>query len=88
MVSHKAVPTSRQRLLKCPSRPNTVREETSAPILYVLGYDELKDAIKIQNDVSHGLSSCIFTLNMREAEPATGNWDQPTRPNWDTVLFV
>jgi hypothetical protein len=63
-----------------------MREETFAPILYVLGYDEFKDAIKIQNDVPQGLFSCIFTLNMREAEPATGNWDQPTRPNWDTVV--
>ena len=45
-----------------------MRTETFAPILYVMGYDELDEAIAIQNDVPQGLSSCIFTLNMREAE--------------------
>ncbi len=46
----------------------TVREETFAPILYTLGYDALEEAIAIQNDVPQGLSSCIFTLDLREAE--------------------
>jgi hypothetical protein len=45
-----------------------VREETFAPILYVMGYDTLDEAIALQNDVPQGLSSCIFTLNIREAE--------------------
>jgi aldehyde dehydrogenase (NAD+) len=45
-----------------------VREETFAPILYMLGYDGLDEAIAIQNDVPQGLSSSIFTLNLREAE--------------------
>ena len=45
-----------------------VREETFAPILYTLGYDTLEEAIAIQNDVPQGLSSCIFTLDLREAE--------------------
>ena len=45
-----------------------VRTETFAPILYVMPYRDLDDAIAIQNDVPQGLSSCIFTLNIREAE--------------------
>ncbi len=55
-------------LVEMPSQTDTVREETFAPILYVLGYDTLDEAIHLQNDVPQGLSSCIFTLNMREAE--------------------
>lgn len=45
-----------------------VREETFAPILYVMKYRELDAAIALQNDVPQGLSSCIFTTDMREAE--------------------
>ncbi len=55
-------------LVEMPGQTDTVREETFAPILYVLGYETLEEAIAIQNDVPQGLSSCIFTLNMREAE--------------------
>jgi aldehyde dehydrogenase (NAD+) len=55
-------------LIEMPAQTDTVREETFAPILYVLGYETLDEAIAIQNDVPQGLSSCIFTLNMREAE--------------------
>ena len=45
-----------------------VRHETFAPILYVMRYGDLADAIAAQNDVAQGLSSSIFTLNLREAE--------------------
>ena len=45
-----------------------VREETFAPILYVMNYRELHEAIAIHNDVPQGLSSCIFTTDVREAE--------------------
>jgi aldehyde dehydrogenase (NAD+) len=45
-----------------------VREETFAPILYLLTYKELEEAIAIQNNVPQGLSSAIMTLDMREAE--------------------
>ena len=45
-----------------------VREETFAPILYILSYKTLEEAIAIQNGVEQGLSSCIFTTDMREAE--------------------
>jgi aldehyde dehydrogenase (NAD+) len=55
-------------LIEMPQQTDTVREETFAPILYVMGYDTLDEALAIQNDVPQGLSSCIFTLNMREAE--------------------
>jgi aldehyde dehydrogenase (NAD+) len=45
-----------------------VRHETFAPILYIMSYSTLEEAIFMQNDVPQGLSSSIFTLNMREAE--------------------
>jgi aldehyde dehydrogenase (NAD+) len=45
-----------------------VQEETFAPILYLLRYRTLDDAIGIQNGVPQGLSSSIMTLNLREAE--------------------
>ena len=45
-----------------------LQTETFAPILYLLKYETLAEAISMQNDVSQGLSSAIFTLNMREAE--------------------
>jgi aldehyde dehydrogenase (NAD+) len=43
-------------------------EETFAPILYVFEFDELDEAIEMHNAVPQGLSSAIFTLNMRHAE--------------------
>jgi aldehyde dehydrogenase (NAD+) len=45
-----------------------VREETFAPILYVLPYEDFDRAIAMQNDVPQGLSSCVFTNDLREAE--------------------
>jgi len=45
-----------------------VHQETFAPILYILSYSNLDQAIEIQNEVPQGLSSAIFTENMREAE--------------------
>ena len=45
-----------------------IKEETFAPILYVLGYDTLDEAIALHNDVPQGLSSAMFTSDMREAE--------------------
>ncbi len=45
-----------------------VLQETFAPILYIMRYKELNDAITMQNSVGAGLSSAIFTLNLREAE--------------------
>ena len=45
-----------------------VQEETFAPILYVLSYDRLEEAIAIHNSVPQGLSSAIFSNNLRETE--------------------
>ena len=45
-----------------------MRAETFAPILYVLRYAALADAIALQNDVPQGLASSIFTTDLREAE--------------------
>ena len=45
-----------------------VKEETFAPILYVMKYENLADAIAMQNNVPQGLSSAIFTRNLLEAE--------------------
>ncbi len=45
-----------------------VTQETFAPILYLLKYKTLDEAIQIQNNVPQGLSSSIMTLNLREAE--------------------
>ncbi len=47
----------------------TVQAETFAPILYLIKYSgSVEEAIRLQNDVKQGLSSSIFTLNLREAE--------------------
>jgi len=45
-----------------------VQHETFAPILYLLKYSTIQEAISLQNDVPQGLSSSIMTTNMREAE--------------------
>lgn len=45
-----------------------VQEETFAPILYVMKYSTIEEAIDMQNNVPQGLSSSIFTNNLREAE--------------------
>ena len=47
---------------------HVVQEETFAPILYMIRYSDLDEAIAIQNGVVQGLSSAIFSLNMRETE--------------------
>jgi aldehyde dehydrogenase (NAD+) len=55
-------------IIKMPQQTSIVREETFAPILYVMAYESLEEAIAIHNDVPQGLSSAIFTTNLREAE--------------------
>ena len=47
---------------------NIVQEETFAPILYLMKYHTTEEALAMQNGVKQGLSSSMFTLNMREAE--------------------
>ncbi len=58
----------RPALVEISEQAEVVKRETFAPILYVLKYGELDEAIRLQNDVPQGLSSSIFTLNVREAE--------------------
>lgn len=55
-------------IVEMPSQSPTVCHETFAPILYILRYDALEQAIALQNGVPQGLSSAIFTSDMREAE--------------------
>ncbi|MCV7197673.1 aldehyde dehydrogenase family protein [Mycobacterium angelicum] len=55
-------------LVRMPSQTPIVATETFAPILYVLTYDDLDDAIALNNAVPQGLSSSIFTTDLREAQ--------------------
>ena len=55
-------------LVRMPAQTAVVHDETFAPILYVLTYDTLDEAIALNNAVPQGLSSAIFTTDMREAE--------------------
>jgi aldehyde dehydrogenase (NAD+) len=55
-------------LVELPKHDGPVLQETFAPVLYVMRYQELSDAIALQNAVGAGLASSIFTLNLREAE--------------------
>ena len=55
-------------LVRMPAQADVVREETFAPILYVLTYDDLDEAIALQNGVPQGLASSIFTTDLLEAE--------------------
>jgi len=58
----------RPALVEMPDQTEVVRRETFAPILYVMRYSDLAEAIRLQNDVPQGLSSSIFTNDVREAE--------------------
>jgi aldehyde dehydrogenase (NAD+) len=55
-------------VVRMPAQTAVVHNETFAPILYVLTYDEIDDAIALNNEVPQGLSSAIFTQDVREAE--------------------
>lgn len=55
-------------LLRMPAQTALVKRETFAPILYVLRYHELEEAIALHNDVPQGLASSIFTRDLTEAE--------------------
>ncbi|MBA3288664.1 MAG: aldehyde dehydrogenase family protein, partial [Acidimicrobiia bacterium] len=55
-------------IVTMPAQTDVVRTETFGPLLYVLGYDELDEAIALHNDVPQGLASSIFTNDVREAE--------------------
>jgi aldehyde dehydrogenase (NAD+) len=55
-------------VVEMPGQTETVKHETFAPILYVMTYETLEEAIALQNDVPQGLSSCIFSTDLRETE--------------------
>ena len=55
-------------VVRMPAQTAVVHAETFAPILYVLSYDDLDEAIELNNAVPQGLSSAIFTTDIREAE--------------------
>ncbi|MBC3434117.1 aldehyde dehydrogenase family protein [Pseudomonas sp. BW16M2] len=55
-------------IAEMPAQSDVVRHETFAPILYVLAYDDFEEALRLNNEVPQGLSSCIFTTDIREAE--------------------
>ncbi len=63
-------------IIEMNAQTEIVRHETFAPILYVMTYKKFADAIAMNNGVPQGLSSCIFTRDVREAEAflsATGS---------------
>jgi aldehyde dehydrogenase (NAD+) len=62
----------RPAVVRLSKQTDIVRTETFAPILYVMPYRDLDEAIAIQNDVPQGLASSIFTTDVREAERFTG----------------
>ena len=66
----------RPALVEISKQTDIVKRETFAPILYVLRYSRLRRSPRLHNDVPQGLSSSIFTMNLREAEQflsATGS---------------
>ena len=58
----------RPAIVEMPGQTPIVREETFAPILYAMKFRDLEQAIAIHNDVPQGLSSCIFSTDVRETE--------------------
>jgi aldehyde dehydrogenase (NAD+) len=66
----------RPALVEITTQTDIVKHEIFAPILYVLKYRGIEEAIALHNGVPQGLSSSIFTMNIREAEhflSATGS---------------
>jgi aldehyde dehydrogenase (NAD+) len=58
----------RPAIVEMPAQSAIVRHETFAPVLYVLSYETFDEALHLQNDVDQGLSSCIFSTDLRETE--------------------
>ncbi|TCT06273.1 aldehyde dehydrogenase family protein [Paralcaligenes ureilyticus] len=55
-------------IVEMPAQTDVVCHETFAPILYVMRYESFHDAVAMQNNVPQGLSSAVFTTDLREAE--------------------
>ena len=63
-------------IIRMPTQTDIVKKETFAPILYILEYESIDEALSLHNDVPQGLSSAIFTDSLRQAErflSATGS---------------
>src|SRR5690606_7265111 len=58
----------RPAIVEMPGQSDIVMHETFAPILYALKYKDFDQALEMHNAVPQGLSSCIFTADVREAE--------------------
>ncbi|RLK61894.1 L-piperidine-6-carboxylate dehydrogenase [Actinokineospora cianjurensis] len=58
----------RPAVLRMPEQSAVVLEETFAPLLYVLSYQDFAEAVALQNGVPHGLSAGVFTRDQAEAE--------------------
>ena len=63
----------RPALVEFEKQTGPMLRETFAPILYVVPYDNFEDAIEMNNAASHGLSSAVFTQDLREAEIFTSS---------------
>jgi len=55
-------------IVRVPANTQLVSEETFAPILYIMPYEDLEDGIRLHNEVPQGLSSAIFTESLKKAE--------------------
>lgn len=58
----------RPAIVEMPAQTGPVKDETFAPILYIIKYNDFDEALALNNDVPQGLSSSIFTNDLREAE--------------------
>jgi aldehyde dehydrogenase (NAD+) len=61
-------------IVRMPAQTAVVEHETFAPILYVLTWSDFDQAVDLQNAVPQGLSSCVFTDSVREAEQFLSAW--------------
>jgi aldehyde dehydrogenase (NAD+) len=64
----------RPAVVRMPAQTPVIMHETFAPILYVLTWRDFDEAIAMQNAVPQGLSSCVFTDSVREAEQFLSAW--------------
>ena len=55
-------------IVEMPRQSEIMHHETFAPILYAVKYSDISEAIELQNEVPQGLSSCIFSTDVRETE--------------------
>ena len=64
----------RPAIVRMPAQTAVVEHETFAPILYVMTWSDFDEAVALQNAVPQGLSSCVFTDSVREAEAFLSAW--------------